>query len=93
MDDLSKKPVDTAKPVESVAGIVPPLQPEVSDEKTVAATPAPEELANILPELSLLEPAPKKVAPPKIDALMQWLGGFIRLELILKSRKYMWTTC
>ena len=82
-----KKTVEVAKPapVESVAQESPVshLEPAVAEPiETI------EELANILPAVSLLDPAPKKVAAPKVDQLVQWLvAAFKSLDIAIKVKE------
>jgi len=93
-DNFAKKSTEIAKPqtaepvtqVSPVSSVLP-----VSSEPSVAPVEAVEnneELANILPALSLFDPAPKKVAAPKVDQLIQWLvAAFKNLDIAIKVKE------
>lgn len=75
------------EPIHAVSETVPvntavaePIQPQEA-----------ENLATLLPPLHLLESAPKKLATPKIEQLIQWLvTGFKQLDILIKVKEVHW---
>ncbi len=77
-----------ATPIETMSVKTPVAE---TAEITAPAPEALENLANILPPLNLLEPAPKKYATPKIDQLIQWLvTGLKQLDILVKVKEVHW---
>ncbi len=91
-DNPVKKSTEIVKPstIEPVMRVSPVSSSEPSEP---AVTPVEiiennEELANLLPALSLLDPAPKKGAAPKVKQLIQWLVAACQsLELVIKVKE------
>lgn len=91
-----KKTVETSPVVAPQPIHVPPETTPVKTvvAETVAPPPLPEQVENLvdlLPPLQLLEPAPKKLATPKIEQLIQWLvTGFKQLDILIKVKEVHW---
>jgi S-DNA-T family DNA segregation ATPase FtsK/SpoIIIE len=91
-DNVLQQPAaDVAKPVVTPAPVTAsrPVQTEteIPTQETVAK-PVVEELAHVLPALSLLDPAPKKVAAPRVEMLIQWLTkGFREQDITIKVKE------
>lgn len=89
------QPAQTAPPtqVSETPVVTAPAPPETQAKTVVTETPPEvfENLADLLPPLQLLEPAPKKSAEPKIDHLIQWLvTGLRQLDILVKVKEVHW---